>query len=37
MSFTDLDTLIPGLPGHYGLNGLMGFVELQIQVAAISS
>ena len=36
-SFTDFDTLIPGLPGHYGLNGFMGFVELQIQVAAIPS
>ena len=34
-SFTDFDTLIPGVPGHYHLNGFMGFVELQIQVTAI--
>lgn len=34
-SFTDFDTLIPGVPGHYPLNGFMGFVELQIQVTAI--
>jgi hypothetical protein len=38
-TFSHFDTLIPGAPGHYSLNGLsMGvvtFTELQIQVAAI--
>jgi len=34
-SFTDFDTLLPGLPGHYSLNGFGGFTELQVQVTAI--
>jgi hypothetical protein len=38
-TFTHFDTLLPGAPGHYSLNGLsMGavtFTELQIQVTAI--
>ena len=34
-SFTDFDTLIPGVPGHYNLNGAFGLTELQIQVTAI--
>ncbi len=34
-SFTDFDTLIPGVSGHYNLNGFMGLTELQIQVTAI--
>jgi hypothetical protein len=34
-TFTNFDTLIPGAPGHYNLNGFAGFTQLQIQVAAI--
>jgi hypothetical protein len=34
-SFTDFDTLLPGVPGHYNLNGFQGFTELQVQVTAI--
>ncbi len=34
-TFTDFDTLLPGVPGHYNLNGFAGFNELQIQVTAI--
>ena len=34
-TFTDFDTLLPGVPGHYNLNGFAGFNQLQIQVTAI--
>ncbi len=34
-TFTDFDTLLPGVPGHYNLNGSFGFNQLQIQVTAI--
>jgi hypothetical protein len=34
-TFTDFDTLLPGVPGHYHLNGFAGFNQLQIQVTAI--
>ena len=35
-SFTDFDTMIPGAPGHYNLNGVLGLTgELQVQVTAI--
>ena len=34
-TFRDFDTLLPGVPGHYNLNGFAGFNQLQIQVTAI--
>jgi hypothetical protein len=38
-TFTHFDTLLPGAPGHYALNGFSAggatFTELQIQVTAI--